>query len=91
MVGIQILFLLQIENSKIPAQTVTGHRLFILQIKPLELGDFNPHGELNEDFDYPTDEILATISPPTRKDSNFSCFMAHRIQPTVDNDRWTFC
>lgn len=65
--------------------------IYLTEGKPLELGDFNPHGDLNEDFDYPTPmSIIATIHPKPGKTVTFPCFMAHRIQPTVDNDRWTF-
>lgn len=65
--------------------------IYLTEGKPLELGNFNPLGDLNEDFDYPTpSSIIATIHPKPGKTVTFPCFMAHRIQPTVDNDRWTF-
>ena len=65
--------------------------IYLTEGKPLELGDFNSQGELNEDFDYPTPKsIIATVYPEPGKTITFPCFMAHRIQPTVDNDRWTF-
>jgi len=65
--------------------------IYLTQGKPLELGNFNPQGDLNEDFDYPTpNSIIATVYPEPGKTITFPCFMAHRIQPTVDNDRWTF-
>ena len=65
--------------------------IYLTEGKPLELGDFNSSGILNEDFNYPTPKsIIATVYPTPGKTVTFPCFMAHRIQPTVDNDRWTF-
>jgi hypothetical protein len=65
--------------------------IYLTEGKPLELGNFDRTGILNEDFDYPTpSKIIATIYPEPGKTVTFPCFMAHRIQPTVDNDRWTF-
>ena len=65
--------------------------IYLTEGKPLELGNFNSSGVLNEDFDYPTpNSIIATVYPAPGKTVTFPCFMAHRIQPTVDNDRWSF-
>lgn len=65
--------------------------IYLTEGKPLEIGNWNPTGVLGSDFDYPKpSEIIATIYPSPGKTVTFPCFMVHRIQPTVDNKRWTF-
>ena len=65
--------------------------IYLTEGKPLEIGDWNPTGNLEADFDYPTpNEVIARIYPSPGKTVTFPCFMVHRIQPTVDNKRWTF-
>jgi len=67
------------------------HIIYLTEGKPLEIGNWNPTGDLLEDFSYPKpSEVLATIYPMPGKTITFPCFMVHRIQPTIDNDRWTF-
>jgi hypothetical protein len=65
--------------------------IYLTEGKPLEIGDWNSSGVLGADFDYPEpSNIIARIHPSPGKTITFPCFMVHRIQPTVDNDRWTF-
>lgn len=65
--------------------------IYLTKGKPLEIGNWNRDGELGEDFDYPEpNDIISRIYPAPGKVVTFPCFMVHRIQPTVDNDRWTF-
>jgi len=65
--------------------------IYLTEGKPLEIGDWNSLGVLGADFDYPEpSNIIARIYPSPGKTITFPCFMVHRIQPTVDNDRWTF-
>lgn len=65
--------------------------IYLTEGKPLEIGNWNPSGKLCADFDYPEpSDIIAKIYPSPGKTVTFPCFMVHRIQPTVDNDRWTF-
>lgn len=65
--------------------------IYLTEGKPLEIGNWNPTGQLGADFDYPEpSEVIATIYPSPGKTVTFPCFMVHRIQPTVDNKRWTF-
>jgi len=67
------------------------HIIYLTEGKPLEIGNWNPSGVLGADFDYPEpSEIIARIYPSPGKTVTFPCFMVHRIQPTVDNNRWTF-
>lgn len=65
--------------------------IYLTEGKPLEIGDWNPLGILGADFDYPRpSNIIARIYPSPGKTVTFPCFMVHRIQPTVNNKRWTF-
>jgi len=67
------------------------HIIYLTKGKPLEIGNWNPSGILGADFDYPEpSSIIARIYPSPGKTVIFPCFMVHRIQPTVDNHRWTF-
>jgi len=67
------------------------HIIYLTEGKPLEIGNWNPTGNLLDDFSYPEpSEIIARVYPTPGKTITFPCFMVHRIQPTVDNDRWTF-
>ena len=65
--------------------------IYLTEGKPLEIGNWNPLGALGADFAYPEpSNIIARIYPSPGKTVTFPCFMVHRIQPTVDNKRWTF-
>lgn len=65
--------------------------IYLTEGKPLEIGNWNPLGTLGADFAYPEpSNIIARIYPSPGKTVTFPCFMVHRIQPTVDNKRWTF-
>lgn len=65
--------------------------IYLTEGKPLEIGDWNPSGILGADFDYPKpSNIIARIYPSPGKTVTFPCFMVHRIQPLVNNKRWTF-
>ena len=67
------------------------HIIYLTEGRPLEIGNWNPKGNLGADFDYPEpSEVIARIYPSPGKTVVFPCFMVHRIQPTVDNNRWTF-
>jgi hypothetical protein len=67
------------------------HIVYLTEGKPLEIGNWNRSGNLGADFDYPEpSETIATVYPTPGKTVSFPCFMVHRIQPTVDNKRWTF-
>ena len=65
--------------------------IYLTEGKPLEIGDWNPSGILGADFDYPKpSNIIARIYPSPGKTVTFPRFMVHRIQPLVNNRRWTF-
>lgn len=65
--------------------------IYLTEGKPLEIGDWNPEGErvLETEFSAPEpNKIIARIHPIPGKTVVFPCFLVHRIQPPVQNNRW---